>query len=66
MSKHFKTAKPTDADLGNDPGIGQSKGLNRFAGNDEIAGENTDEGDVGNDTNRFGGIDPNQRGRANK
>lgn len=66
MSKHFKTVRPSDTDLKADPGIGQSKGLNRFDGNDEITGENTDEGDVGNDTNRFGGVEPNQRGRANK
>ncbi len=65
-SKHFKTHTPSDADLRNDPGIGQSKGLNRFTGADEIAGENTEEGDVANDTNRFGGVDPDQRGRANK
>jgi len=65
-SKHFKTRKPSDADLREDPGIGQSKGLDRFTGADEIAGDNTEEGDVGNDTTRFGGVDPNQRGRVNK
>lgn len=65
-SKHFKPNQPSDADLRNDPGIGQSKGLSRFTGPDELEGENTEEGDVGNDTNRFGGVDPNQRGRANK
>jgi len=64
--KHFKTQEPSDADLKRDPGIGQSKGLNRFTGVDEIAGENTEEGDVANDTNQFGGVDPNHRGRANK
>ena len=31
-----------------------------------IGGENTYEGDVGNDTNPQGGIDPDQRGRTNK
>jgi hypothetical protein len=65
-SKHFKTKEPSDADLRSDPGIGQSKGLNRFTGADELEGENTEEGDVANDTNRFGGVDPNQRGRSNK
>ncbi|KKX30698.1 hypothetical protein [Rhizobium sp. LC145] len=65
-SKHFKPRKPSDADLKSDPGIGQSKGLNRATGNEEIAGENTDEGDVANDTLPSGGIDPDQRGRANK
>jgi hypothetical protein len=63
-NNHFKTTKPSDVDLKRDPGIGQSKGLNRFEGLDEIAGENTIEGDVENDTNRFGGVDPNQRGRS--
>ena len=65
-SNHVKTSTPSDKDLETDPGIGQSKGLNRFEGNDAIAGDNTDEGDVSNDTNRFGGVDPDQRGRANK
>ncbi|WP_117192180.1 hypothetical protein [Rhizobium terrae] len=65
-SKHFKTRQPNDADLRKDPGIGQSKGLDRFTGLDEIAGDNTEEGDVANDTTSFGGVDPNQRGRVNK
>jgi hypothetical protein len=64
--KHFKTKEPSDVDLTRDPGIGQSKGLNRFTGADELAGENTEEGDVANDANQFGGADPDQRGRANK
>jgi hypothetical protein len=66
MSEHFKTKVPSDADLENDPGIGQSKGLNRFEGTEPLQGENTEEGDVANDTNRSGGIDPDHRGRANK
>jgi hypothetical protein len=65
-TKHFKTEIPSDADLRRDPGIGQSKGLNRFTGADELEGQNTEEGDVANDTTRFGGVNPNQRGRANK
>ena len=66
MTNHIKGNRPSDADLEKDPGIGQSKGLNRFEGADQISGENTEEGDVANDTNRFGGVDPGQRGRANK
>ncbi|MGK6311663.1 hypothetical protein [Neorhizobium sp. DT-125] len=66
MSKHFRPKEPSDADLKNDPGIGQSKGLNRATGNEDIAGDNTEEGDVANDTTRFGGVNPNQRGRVNK
>lgn len=65
-SKHFKPRVPSNADLRKDPGIGQSKGLNRATGDEEIAGENTEEGDVANDTTRFGGVNPNQRGRVNK
>ncbi|HEX5935228.1 MAG TPA: hypothetical protein VFY63_13770 [Pseudorhizobium sp.] len=66
MTNHIKGNRPSDADLEKDPGIGQSKGLNRFEGADQISGENTEEGDIANDTNRFGGVDPDQRGRANK
>jgi hypothetical protein len=65
-NNHFKTTKPTEIDLKRDSGIGQSKGLNRFSGADDISGENTDEGDVGNETNRFGGVDPDHLGRTNK
>ena len=66
MTNHLKNNRPSDVDLEKDPGIGQSKGLNRFEGADQISGENTEEGDVANDTNRFGGVNPDQRGRANK
>ena len=63
-NKHEKTDNPTDADLRSDPGIGRSKGMDRK--DPPIGGENTYEGDVGNDTNPQGGIDPDQRGRTNK
>jgi hypothetical protein len=49
------------------PDIGQSKGA--FATGDDpesIAGENTVEGDVENDSTYGGGADPNQLGRTNK
>lgn len=65
-NQHFKTTKPSDVDLARDPGIGQSKGLSRFEGEEPIEGENSVEGDVMNDTRADGGIDPDQRGRANK
>jgi hypothetical protein len=65
-NNHIKTSRPSDTDLKRDPGIGQSKRLNRFEGADEMSGENTEEGDVANDVNRFGGVNPDQRGRANK
>lgn len=53
------------ADLDRNPGIGTSAGT---SGSDpeEIAGENTSEGDVMNDVGLGGGIDPDQRGRTNK
>nr|WP_111298239.1 hypothetical protein [Paracoccus saliphilus] len=63
-SKHEKSQNPTDADLRDDPGIGRSKGMKR--GDPAIGGDNTFEGDVGNDTTPQGGIDPNQLGRSNK
>ncbi|EKX56607.1 hypothetical protein [Cereibacter johrii] len=63
-SKHPKTKQPFDADLKGDPGIGRSAGLRR--GEEPMEGETTFEGDVMNDTNPWGGIDPNQRGRTNK
>jgi hypothetical protein len=33
---------------------------------EDLAGANTDEGDVANDTTPQGGVDPNQRGRTNR
>ena len=65
-SQHPKSRRPTDKDLKINPGIGQSKGLNRFEGDDEVLGNVTEEGDVSNETNRFGGINPDHRGRTNK
>ena len=68
-TKHPK-AKPGDAprdDLEDNPGIGASKGV-RIAREDpeSIAGENTFEGDVENDTTPQGGVNPRQVGRTNK
>lgn len=65
-NKHVRPSRPSDADLKRDPGIGQSKGLSRFTGEEPIEGENSVEGDVENHTTPQGGIDPDQRGRANR
>jgi len=65
-SQHYKTRVPDDKDLKINSGIGQSKGLNRFTGDDDIAGDATEEGDVSNEANRLGGVDPEHRGRTNK
>lgn len=55
----------TDGDLEADPGIGYSIGT---TGEDieDIKGENTLEGDVLNDPEPTGAINPNRRGRTNK
>ncbi|KAB0682535.1 hypothetical protein [Aureimonas leprariae] len=71
MSKHLKAGspgavKPQD-DLDRNPGINSSKGMT-MAGADpeDIQGNATFEGDVENDVNAQGGIDPKQTGRTNK
>ena len=54
-------------DLERDPGIGTSKGV--FGRGTEpmvLRAENTEEGDVMNDTTPQGGIDSGQQGRTNK
>ncbi|GJD50400.1 hypothetical protein OPKNFCMD_3139 [Methylobacterium crusticola] len=62
-----KTTVPTDADLKGNPGIGTSRGATGPGGEPgELEGENTQEGDVANDTTPEGGIDPDQRGRTNR
>ena len=65
-SQHPRTSHPSDKDLRINPGIGQSKGLNRHTGDDDILGDATEEGDVSNDTNPQGGVNPGHRGRTNK
>jgi len=61
MSQHFKTRKPSDKDLHENPMIGASKGVTMSGAEpdilDDIKGANTFEGDVENDTNALGGID---------
>ena len=67
MNKHPKTDTPTDKDLKQATGIGRPNGTNNTDGAvEELEGENTFEGDVKNDTNRSGGVNPDHRGRTNK
>lgn len=60
MSKHLKRVKPTRDDTANNPMIGGSKGVTRSGTSpdelEDLAGVNTIEGDVENDTNPQGGI----------
>jgi hypothetical protein len=63
---HFKTRKPSDKDLKQDPGIGRSRGIILPEEDESLQAHNTVEGDVANDTTPQGGIDPKQRGRTNK
>lgn len=65
-TKHQKPKTPSDADLENDPGIGTSKGTIKEGDELELQGENTSEGDVENDANAAGGINPRQKIRTNK
>lgn len=59
---------PLSNDLVTNPGIGASKGAFARTGVDpeEIEAANTSEGDILNDTNASGGLDPDKRGRTNK
>ena len=66
-NKHPKTRTPTDRDLKSDPGIGRSKGQYRQGTSGlPIPGENTFEGDVMNDADRTGAVDPDKTGRTNR
>lgn len=69
---HEPDPLPAD-DLASDPGIGSSAGVTRAGGltqahedPEDIAGDNTVEGDVDQDMDRGGGISPDHRGRTNK
>jgi hypothetical protein len=61
------TPRPPD-DLARNPGIGGSKGTFARSGADpeDLAADNTVKGDVMNDTNAQGGVDPDQTGRTNR
>ncbi len=67
MSNQPKTRHPNDLDLKRNPGIGQTtRGLDQEeAVFEDEEGENTIEGDVMNDTEADGSINPNRRGRTN-
>lgn len=65
-NEHPKTARPSDKDLRDNPGIGASKGTAKLGDDDVLDGENTFEGDVENDASRGNRIDPNKMGRTNK
>jgi hypothetical protein len=65
--QRFPEGKPRDADLTDNPGIGQSKGAVAAGGDlDDAEGDNTMEGDVENDTTPQGGVNPDRTGRTNK
>lgn len=66
MSGNKHQVEPKDwprDNLKENPGIGQSKGA---AGEDveDIAGDNTVEGDVMNDVTKTGAVNPSQKGRT--
>ncbi|ASY63655.1 ABC-type sugar transport systems, ATPase [Sinorhizobium sojae CCBAU 05684] len=65
-SKHPKTRRPSDKDLKQDPGIGQSKGIKSPSDYERLKRDSTVEGDVANDATAQGGANPAQRGRTNK
>jgi hypothetical protein len=65
-NKHEPTKKPSDKDLKENPGIGQSAGLRSAEDADLLKGRNTFEGDTSNNTNRAGGVDSRDRERSNK
>jgi len=67
MAKDGIADPKQDEDLKTNPGIGQSKGV--FAAGEDIEdaeGENTIEGDVENDPEPSGGVNPDRIGRTNK
>ena len=68
---HEPDPLPAD-DLESNPGIGESRGATlaggltqQHEGPADLEGENTIEGDVANDVDRTGAVNPNQRGRTN-
>jgi hypothetical protein len=64
LSGHEPDPLPND-DLEFNPGIGQSRGLASQGGvPDELAGENTTEGDIENDVGPDGRVDPGISGRS--
>jgi len=64
--KHPKTQKPSDKDLVEDPGIGRSPSIVTPEDDELLKGDDTVEGDVANDLNQQGGVDPRQIGRTSE
>ncbi|MGV6873189.1 hypothetical protein ACUSIJ_10910 [Pseudochelatococcus sp. B33] len=64
--KHSKTRKPSDKDLKENPGIGQSPGLGSAEDADLLKGNSTFEGDTENNATRSGGVNPRDRPRGNR
>lgn len=65
-SRHPRTPIPSDKDLRENPGIGQSPGIRSPEEVELLQGDNTVEGDIDNETNHAGGIDPRHRPRKNE
>ncbi len=66
MANHPDPDAPAPAgpdDLERNPGIGQSPGLDRRVGLEELDGDNTAEGGVENDVEPDGSVDPEHRPR---
>jgi hypothetical protein len=66
-TKHGKGESPFPDDLERNPGIGQSKGAFRTGEKPQaIEGDSTVEGDIENDPDAIGQVNPNRLGRTNK
>ncbi len=69
-NQHPKTQTPSDKDLRQNPGIGTSRGTIKSGDildeDESLDGDNTFKGDVENDVNPQGSVDPNRTGRTNK
>ena len=64
--KHPKRPRPSDKGLVENPGIGRSPGIVTPEGGELLKGDNSVEGDVANDVNRQGGVNPRHVGRTSK
>jgi hypothetical protein len=65
--QRFTTPEPADKDLQQNPGIGQSTGIDNLTSTfEDEEGNSTVEGDVMNETDRTGAVRPEHRGRTNK
>ena len=67
MSDKKQIRPERDPDLKRNPGIGQSKGAFAAGGKlEDIEGENSVEGDVDNDPEASGAVNPRRLGRTNE